>query len=1043
MGKNMWKIDLNRGHDFEPRDDYGQKYGIKWNKLNRACIQQGDYQHRGEQGMFESVGFRLFNLAGVEAPKTHLIHFRIVDDAAEANPGDQYQGDFWGLYLAVEQENGRFLDEHHLPDGNLYKMEGGTGTLNNEGLLGPSDRSDLNQFMNTYKTNPADAWWRSNFNLPQYYSLQTIVQAVHQYDIAGGKNYFYYSNPETGLWSEHPWDMDLTWADNMYNGGQTGGNEPFKNLVLTASHPAFQIEYGNRVREIRDLLFNTDQAYQLIDEVADMLRDRSGGPSFLDADRSMWDYHPVMVNSAYVNTGKAGQGRFYQFPIERATNSTITSSFEGTVSLMKSYVFYRGGLLDSWTFDASIPGTPAASYDGPTNYPANRLSFRNSAFIGGGGAFAALQWRLAEVTPPNRPAFDRNNPRKYEIQADWESPEIAGFSYTITLPASLAKVGRTYRVRVRMKDTTGRWSHWSAPVEFAAGEPDGTAMLKDCLRVTELMPNPPEGSAYEFIELRNTSTNDPLNLAGAKFTQGIDFTFADGTLLPPGGYLLLVKAASTNNFAAFRSYYHLSGEVPIAGPYSGSLDNNGETITLKNAAAGADILSFTYGNGRGWPVAAAGAGHSLVPVDGALPGETTGSLEYGGNWRPSAYLGGSPGRTDPWLAPTIVINEVRANTRYSEPGNPEYDSNDWIELYTTATASLELGSGWYLSDDSAYLKKWPIPPAATFAGGWISFDEVTGFHQPITEGFGISQAGETIFLSYLPGTAEDRVVDAVAFKGQPPDASWGRCPDGGAYWLAMEPTRGLANAVPLARVVISELMYHPPSLSTSATDNTVDEYLELFNATPVSVDLFNSNGVWRLDGGVEYEFPVNQTLAPGQRLLVVNFDPANAPALAAFGALYGITPESAIILGPYAGKLNNATDRVALERPQAPDLPGDPLAWVVVDEVIYSDQPPWPAQADGGGASLHRLSAVGSGNDPSNWGVAALATLAGTVLESSGAFRIRCEGTSGVDWIVQTSTNLLDWRSLATNPIINGSLDFIDDQATNYSLRFYRVREDR
>lgn len=1055
MGKNMWKFDFNRGHDFQARDNYGQKYNTPWNKLNLgACIQQGDYYHRGEQGMFESVGFRLFNLAGVAAPKTHLIHFRIVDDTAEANPSDQYQGDFWGLYLAVEQENGRFLDEHNLPDGNLYKIEGG-GVLSNEGLLGPSDNSDLNRFMSSYSSNPADAWWRTNFNLPQYYGMQTIVQGVHQYDIASGKNYFYYHNPETGLWSEHPWDMDLTWADNMYIGGQQGGGEPFKGLVLTASHPAFQIEYGNRVREIRDLLFNTDQTYQLIDEVAGILRDLEGGPSFLDADRSMWDYNPVMV-SGYVDSGKAGQGRFYQFPLESSTNSAIAGSFEGTVRLMKNYVVYRGGLLDSWTFDAAVPGTPAASYEGPTNYPVNRLSFRTSTFMGVSGAFVALKWRLAEVTPTNQPAFDPSNPRKYEIQADWESQEMASFSNTITLPANLAKVGHTYRVRVRMKDTTGRWSHWSVPVEFAAGEPDTTAMLRDYLRVTELMPNPPGGSGYEFIELHNTSTNDTLNLAGAKFTQGIDFTFADGVAISPGGYVLVVKAASTNNFAAFRTYYHLSGDVPIVGPYSGSLGNNGETITLKNAAAGTDILSFTYGNGRGWPVAADGAGHSLVPVDGALSGETTGSLEYGGNWRSSAYLGGSPGQPDPSLAPTLVINEVMANTRYSNPGEPEFDSNDWIELYNPTATNLVLGSGWYLSDDSANLKKWAIPPATVSARGWLGFDEVNGFHQPITNGFGINQAGETVYLSYLPGTVEDRIVDVVRFKGQEPDASVGRYPDGGAYWFAMDPTRESANAIPLARVVISELMYHPPSVSTNAADNTMDEYIELFNATPASVNFFNTNGVWRIDGGVKYQFPTNLTLASGQCLLVVNFDPTNAPALAAFRTLYGLTNDSAVILGPYAGKLNNATDRVALERPQAPDVSGDPLAWVMVDEVIYSDQTPWPTGADGTGASLQRLSALGSGNDPSNWRVAAPAAghfvvvpplvsiqAVGTGLESSGAFRVRFEGVAGVDWILQASTNLVEWSSLATNPILNGLIDFVDDQATNYSLRFYRVREDR
>ena len=51
------------------------------------------------------------------------------------------------------------------------------------------------------------------------------------------------------------------------------------------------------------------------------------------------------------------------------------------------------------------------------------------------------------------------------------SPEIdSGETRFITLPAEVCRPGQTYRVRARYKDLTGRWSHWSNPVQFVAGE---------------------------------------------------------------------------------------------------------------------------------------------------------------------------------------------------------------------------------------------------------------------------------------------------------------------------------------------------------------------------------------------------------------------------------------------------------------------------------------------------------------------------------------------------------------------------------------------
>ena len=68
------------------------------------------------------TGFKLFELSGVESPTTSFSHFRIVESADESG-SDKYSTDFQGLYLNIEQLDGRFLDEHDMPDGNFYKMD--------------------------------------------------------------------------------------------------------------------------------------------------------------------------------------------------------------------------------------------------------------------------------------------------------------------------------------------------------------------------------------------------------------------------------------------------------------------------------------------------------------------------------------------------------------------------------------------------------------------------------------------------------------------------------------------------------------------------------------------------------------------------------------------------------------------------------------------------------------------------------------------------------------------------------------------------------
>ena len=514
-------------------------------------------------------------------------------------------------------------------------------------------------------------------------------------------------------------------------------------------------------------------------------------------------------------------------------------------------------------------------------------------------------------------------------------------------------------VDVKARTTDG--VNWSALAE--ASFIVGTASvleLRDSLTVTEVMYNPPAGDEFEFLELHNISDSLELVLGGCAFTNGIDFVFPEQTSIPPGGYLIVTPADEL----AFREEYGVSSSVNIVGPYTGKLSNGGEGVELSASADGATIFEFSYSDGRGWPCAADGAGHSIVPGnDEVIAMERDGSLEYGGNWRASSFQNGSPGREDPAPIRDITLNEFQANTADAPGASDDYASNDWIEIYNTTSSDIVLRD-WHLSDDADELMKWALPVIEIPANGSLVFDEITGFHYPADSGFALNQDGEQLFLSHLPGAGADRVADCVDFKAQEPDRTLGRFPDGGEYWQAMPPTQGAPNAGPFADIVINELMYHAPTLAGGIPSA---EYIELVNPTDGDVNLWNDGGPWRLDGGVEYLFPENTVIPAGGTLLVADFDPSNAYYSALFHEDYSVPGDSVQILGPYNGQLSDGGERIALERALPPETPDGGNSWVIIDEVIYFDRAPFPLESDGDGQSLHRQSLTLSGNDPANW----------------------------------------------------------------------------
>src|SRR6185436_11194392 len=115
------------------------------------------------------------------------------------------------------------------------------------------------------------------------------------------------------------------------------------------------------------------------------------------------------------------------------------------------------------------------------------------------------------------------------------------FNANITVPPNVLRVGHTYRARVRHRDNTGRYGHWSDPVAFTVTTSNYISVLQDNLMMTEFMYHPAPPSAaeaangwleedFEFIELTNISGALSLDLSNVRFTKGVDFDFAGSAI---------------------------------------------------------------------------------------------------------------------------------------------------------------------------------------------------------------------------------------------------------------------------------------------------------------------------------------------------------------------------------------------------------------------------------------------------------------------------------------------------------------------------------
>jgi hypothetical protein len=388
----------------------------------------------------------------------------------------------------------------------------------------------------------------------------------------------------------------------------------------------------------------------------------------------------------------------------------------------------------------------------------------------------------------------------------------------------------------------------------------------------------------------------------------------------------------------------------------------------------------------------------------------------------------------------VVINEILTHT------DPPFE--DAIELLNISSVPADI-SYWWLSDARDEPNKFQIPAGTILPpGGFIVFYEGIG----TSMGFNTSGTGESPNFTlnsahggelYLfTGDAAGNLTGlrrGIDFEAAENGVSFGRyiLSTGEADITAMawrtfgadspasvEQFRtgtGLPNATPkVGPVVISEIHYHPPDFisGTNVQDNALDEFVELRNISGTPVPLYDSQyplNAWRVRGDIDFDFPLGRSLASGENLLLVNFDPANTTLLNEFRGKFNV-PSSVAIFGPYDGKLGNGGGTVEVQRPDTPQAPPHPDAGfvphIVVDRVKYSDEAPWPVAADGTGDSLQRTRVDGYGSEPLFWTSApptAGRTGIGTAIRSyqvlGTTLRICFSVSAGQTYSLQSSTS--------------------------------------
>jgi hypothetical protein len=224
------------------------------------------------------------------------------------------------------------------------------------------------------------------------------------------------------------------------------------------------------------------------------------------------------------------------------------------------------------------------------------------------------------------------------------------------------------------------------------------------LVINEIMYHPAVPDAG-YVEMHNTSTTSAFDLSGWRL-RGADFTFPAGSVITPGGFLVVA-----NDRVAFAAAY--GGFVAVVGEFSGQLKNRGETLTLvqPGATPAEDrvVDQVTYDRAAPWPAAADGTGASLQLIDPAQDNDRV------GNW--AAVETNPPPPAAQWRYVSTTGN-ASANTLYLYLTSSGEVYLDDLKMVPGTLPEVGLNSVQNGDFESAFPGPWTV--SANHAGSAVS-----------------------------------------------------------------------------------------------------------------------------------------------------------------------------------------------------------------------------------------------------------------------------------------------------------------------------------